>query len=493
MTVITSRENEEILVASFLLATPEVYDQFQEEFRKYPFGIPWINWITQMAITYREKYGKFPGNREMAWIIENSPGVELDHQELLLQYCSEIYDSDPTGVSYEMVTRYIIDRKQEYIQDKLTDGGEEALDEAISILSEIKLLRYSGGTSESSLTSPFGDDAITRTAEYTDEGVYVPTGYPGMDLKLQGGLRRGELALCVIPTGHGKSLLMIATATKMSEAGFRVLYIVLDNPRQEVELRAQESLVGKSMLDFPSPQDFAEALQEKLENMDEDPSRLFICKTRADFASTPNATDILHMMRSLERDKELIEYDEQRGVDEEYRGKFDVVFIDYPDKMASNDRGRRHSARWERLGAILENLQALGICTNSCIFAVSQVTRAGLDKEEVSLGDIAGAIDKINPAGLVALYAQTPAEERAGVFRLRFVKTRRRERFQVAFETNPGACQVVEVSGSCEPLASRVTTRKRTNQHLRKERNVAELTEVFRARKQGLSTNPALQ
>lgn len=500
------KTDDDLCVATYIFRNPSVYSRHREDFLAYPFGDPFLAWIYQVMDGVWDRDGRFPAPTELSSSIrERGESLPPDHLNVLLEYAHKLGTYDVTHVSRDLVADYLMRRRVSVFSSAIEEGGG-AVDDALQILQDIRSIKESHSIDNSSLRSPFGKEALQRLRDNPDGEAYVPLGYPELDARLRGGARRGEFVLLVIPTGRGKSLFMISTAVGMVKKGYRVLYIVLDNPREEMEIRMMESALGVSHHDFPSRAHFAEEVEGGLNSKEiwgsaGDPEKHIIVRTRADFSKSPSPEDILRLTRDLESDPKLAEYDRSRGLEEDRVGKFDAVFLDYPDKMSVNrEPGRTYSAKWETLATIFEDIQALAICLDRPVIGVSQVNRSGLSSEEVRLDSIAGSSDKTNPPGVIGLFGQTPAEERASVFRLNFVKTRRGGgNFNISFKSDPSICRVTEVPESSKDsfgangnTEGTVTRNNRTRNRNREYKNREEYTQYLKTQKQGLNPNPAI-
>src|SRR5690606_23520082 len=66
---------------------------------------------------------------------------------------------------------------------------------------------------------------IATVLEGQAAGQATPTGFPSLDTRLGGGVRRGDLVVIAGDTGSGKSALALASALRVAAAGYTSVYL----------------------------------------------------------------------------------------------------------------------------------------------------------------------------------------------------------------------------------------------------------------------------
>lgn len=95
-----------------------------------------------------------------------------------------------------------------------------------------------------------GTDAFVDFALWLENGerkASIPTGFPGLDVKLNGGLQGGGLYVIGARTSVGKSSFMSNIATNALRNGARVLYVSIEMPDRENIMRMVSTVSGVSL------------------------------------------------------------------------------------------------------------------------------------------------------------------------------------------------------------------------------------------------------
>jgi len=105
------------------------------------------------------------------------------------------------------------------------------------------------------------------------EGNVITSGFPILDLLMEGGLRRSEITLLFGSTMIGKSALLRQISVKVAEEGYKVLYLDLENsfdPSVEIDFYAADVADGLvdafQRIDIQTP-DSLEGLNELLNHL----------------------------------------------------------------------------------------------------------------------------------------------------------------------------------------------------------------------------------
>jgi len=458
---------EDITIASYLIRNPDVLGQHESSLEQYPFSNAFIRWVfahlKQAWVQNRKR--SFPSQAEaLIYIDKMSAELPEVHRTLLGQATQKIYKTEVTTVTADRVVDYLIKQRSEYLQDVIEDLDPLKLQEAETLLHELRVIRDSplaGGIANS---SPFSERAISAQEEEDSSwNQAIPLGFPLTDEMLRGGLRAGELFILVAPTGKGKSMFLISSAIDMAKRGYRILYVALDNPLHEMELRAQESALGLSKFSIGSNVTYGKHLRKSIsENWGKlDPSKQFYMVSRQDFASKPTAHDIQAMATAIEMSRDLREYDLARGTMPDRVGRVDAIVVDYGDRMRP-EYSSKGAQRYERLAEISENLQEIAIISNRPVITASQVNRTGYGLDDPDLSHLAGSFDKAAPAGLIGILCQTDEEETIGRFRIAFTKLRRGvQPFEVHYGFNRDITRVWELPDKPKALSKRKTPDKK--------------------------------
>lgn len=445
---------EDVTVAAFLLKHPDVLARHEEDLVRYPFRNSFVLWVYKVLHDSwnLNRKTRFPTEAEAVMEVErrckalNIPEV---HKTMLVSCAYQVYRTDVSNMTGDRVVRFLYNRRRDNLMDLIELGDPESLGKVETFTHQLRIIRESPLSGGLAWASPYCDEAIRRQSDANYIwNRFIPTGWTHTDSLLKGGFRPGELYIDVTPTGKGKTLKFVHLANSFAKQGFRVLYIGLDNPRDELELRLMESGSGICKDECYSPEEFGRLVtaDRGLSWGDVDPTKQLLLLTRRDFSSKPNARALAQMISAIEYNQDLRDYDIKRGVLPDRVGKVDVLIVDYADRCDPNITYRQVQ-KFERLTQISEDLQELAMIYNIPVITGSQVNRFGFNKENPTLEDIAGAFDKVQAAGLVSVTCQTEDEEKLSIFRLAWPKVRRgTPSFTTTYGFNRKVSQVWEIA-----------------------------------------------
>ena len=168
-------------------------------------------------------------------------------EEQLLGYLSQMKSDDyllEMSKYKEMAIRFFQQQESIKVVNKmekmLKDGGFKQ-DEWINILDEGKKIILNDEENDGIGFT----DLMDEIALGSQEGERVPTGINPIDSILGGGLEKGRMALCVAPTGRGKTTLSTVMASNAALAGKKVLQIVFEDTEKEVQIKHYAKLLNK--------------------------------------------------------------------------------------------------------------------------------------------------------------------------------------------------------------------------------------------------------
>lgn len=498
----------DVTVAAYLLKHPDILAQHEDDLEEYPFTNSFILWVFTVLrrAWILNKRTRFPSEFEAVYLVDKECGVhsipEL-HKTWLIDATNQIYRTDVTDVTGERVVKFLYDRKVDWIQKVLEKGEPAELLTVEDFVHSLRTITESSLAGDITSWSPFSDQAIAdQVQEDSTWNNAIPLGYSLTDNSLRGGIYAGELIFLIAPTGKGKTLFMVATATQIAKAGYRILYIALDNPKREMDLRIQESSTGISKAKCESLPEYDALVREGMKEWAEmDPTLHLFVRTRKDFAKRPTANDIRSMITKIEMSQKVREYDIARGVMPHRVGKVDAVIVDYFARMHPNHFSSR-MAKHESLASVADDLQELSMVADIPVITPAQLNRGGYLKDNPTLEDIASSFDAMHPAGLIAAWCQSAEEEKVNRFRLAWLKIRRGvEPFTIHYGYNRDITRVWEIPGEGKgEIPSSTTERKGRTGATRESKFKAPGKETpalspethRKLAKKGIEPNPAL-
>ena len=209
----------------------------------------------------------------------------------------------------------------------------------------------------------------------------IPTGFPTLDLLMNGGLRNGELMYIGARTSVGKSAFISQLALNAARQGKTVGYFSLEMAFPQIFRRMVCSLAGVAL-----PRLLRKELQED------------------DLQKLARATEELRDMPLKIDDRSDLSAKTLRAV---YKAtKPDLVVIDYLQLMASSD------SRSLEVSNISRNLHLLSKDDQVPVVALCQLNRQAEDKEVPQLSHLRESGSLEQDAQIVALMFRAPDEEK---------------------------------------------------------------------------------
>ena len=205
----------------------------------------------------------------------------------------------------------------------------------------------------------------------------VPTFFPTFD-KTFGGIAKEELGVIAAGTGKGKSIMLLNLAYNLLIHGFKVLFITIESPLQQVAFKLDSRITGIEYKKFRLG-----LLKESEKNLVE--------KRIQEIRMRGGELIILDLPPSVSFEllKEKIKL-------ELLKKKFDAVFLDYLNIISSPFQERRVSPfDWKSQGEIVRSLKEL-----TREFKIPLWTAALLKAK--SLRDFSGEIDDIGMSYLIS-------------------------------------------------------------------------------------------
>jgi len=256
----------------------------------------------------------------------------------------------------------------------------------------------------------------------------VPTGLQTCDTILGGGLGKGEVGVVLAPTGYGKSFWLVTVGANAVRRQKRVIHITLEMSREKVVERYETHLTRIK--------------KEELLDSENDVIRKLLRLRRL---LSPADVYVIHFpMRSITVEELRVVVNQISFVEEFFP---DLIIIDYGDVI--KPRESRNAQRYELLGEIYEKLVALAHELNVPLWTGSQARRISVNKEFVTVADMAESFAKAQVADVIIAICRTREEEMNHRGRFYFAKVRDNpgkqvvpfvDKFEIArFEEIPGS------------------------------------------------------
>lgn len=224
----------------------------------------------------------------------------------------------------------------------------------------------------------------------------VTTGWKYIDGITSGGLGKGELGVCVAPTGGGKSMVLTHLGAEALKVGKTVIHYTFELMDSVVCRRYDSCLTEIELSSIIVNKEKVRKIVEEV------PGRLIVKQYPTKSAST------VTLKAHLEKLK-------RRGINP------DVIIVDYADLLKPVNRERE---KRNELESIYEELRAIAMEMECPIWTASQTNRSGLNAEIITMESISEAFNKCFVADFIFSVSRTPEDKISNEGRIFIAKNR---------------------------------------------------------------------
>jgi len=227
----------------------------------------------------------------------------------------------------------------------------------------------------------------------------VPTGLIHLDIAMEGGLGAGELGVFMSPPNYGKSMSLInvgyGAAGPISRCN--VIHFTLEMSANVVAKR----YAARMLFRFPPKSGSMTEYEDdfiRVANMLM-PGSVRTLGVRGTVANLRSKTD-MYIDRGFTPD---------------------LIVVDYADEIQPS---RRRESHWIEIGDVFRELRDMAFDYNVPIWTGTQANRGALNKEVITMGDLADSFQKASIADAIIAICQTAEEEKINQCRLYLAKLR---------------------------------------------------------------------
>lgn len=224
----------------------------------------------------------------------------------------------------------------------------------------------------------------------------ITTGWKYIDGITGGGLGKGELGVCVAPTGGGKSMVLTHLGAEALKAGKTVIHYTFELMDSVICRRYDSCLTEIELSSIIVNKDRVRKIVEEV------PGRLIVKQYPTKSAST------VTLKAHLEKLK-------RRGINP------DMIIVDYADLLKPVNRERE---KRNELESIYEELRAIAMEMECPIWTASQTNRSGLNAEIITMESISEAFNKCFVADFIFSVSRTPEDKISNEGRIFIAKNR---------------------------------------------------------------------
>lgn len=327
---------------------------------------------------YREKYGSHPSRDTMLTILR----AEIDDEDELIQkqmreYFTRICSSEKNVEGIEHIKEVSLDfcKKQKL---------KEAMIKSVKLIQSSSYEQVSKIINDALKLGVDNNIGYEYLKDFEERFMIkarnpVSTGWKSIDSLTRGGLGRGELGVCIAPTGAGKSMALVHLGAQAVLDGLTVVHYTLELQETVVATRYDSCITGIGLSEIFGKKD------EVLEQIKDLDGKLIVKEYPTKSASTQT---IRNHLEKLKRRGENV----------------DMIIVDYGDLLRPVQYLKE---KRNELESIYEELRGLAQIFECPIWTASQTNRSGLNAEVITMESISEAFNKCFVADFIFSISRT--------------------------------------------------------------------------------------
>lgn len=352
-----SREFELDLLA-YSIKKPLYLKQHIAKLSEMKFQDKFIGIVYDQVVKCVNNYRVVPTETELLRITTEAMAEKEKFNQLEIDVATEIitnaYSRQTTDMTGVGISNWLVEDEAKKLGESLQyTKAENILENFDDFERTLSKLKYYIADDEDLGLNLLSDDGILKAKKLLSDYNTVScisTGFPVLDIQLQGGLRKGELTVIMAATNVGKTALLLNFAANFVKQNLRTVYLVLDNIEGEMISRSVGCLLETNITNGIDP---GLALDSVADNFQSKHENNFWYKH-----FNPRELNKSKLERYLDRlQTHLYEIDKEAGIlDEEFWGKVDVLVIDYMDVMLPESSAAEGWAAAEHLAQELKGV-----------------------------------------------------------------------------------------------------------------------------------------
>lgn len=356
----------------YILNNPIFLNTTKSEF----FSNPMIREIFDIAKDHALRYKESPSKEQLSSLIKIKGLSDKINDDIL----GALYNSKKELEQYDKqwlednVGPWIRIRNLEFVMRKAIAFMKTTKLEAGNAAEVVEKIRHML-SSETSIDFSFklGSDFFDPEVHQQERLSRTSTGYPFIDLCLDGGWWKGSLIVFLSGPKSGKSTWLGNLAAKSVENGYNTAYITLELQKEIVAMR-----IGTNMLSMPIE-------EYKINSKDKDYMRKRLSDLRSSSFKPMGQFHIQEFPSSTLSANDLVTY--LKKTEEILGYKFENVFIDYINIM-KNWRNPNSENLYMKIKQISEDLRAGAQENDWAFISATQTNRSGWDTSDLSITNV---------------------------------------------------------------------------------------------------------
>lgn len=209
----------------------------------------------------------------------------------------------------------------------------------------------------------------------------LATGVPELDMGLGGGLPRGSEGVVIGGPSDGKSMFLVHVASQGLLQGLNVAYISLELSVAKTKRRIVSNITSIPMNDLKTGGKSITEAAKRWEALKPRMGTLVIGMLDSGISTAPDA---VNWVRAQE---------ERQGI------SFDLVVIDYADKLESHKNNK--TSDYQAMEHVYEHLRLYAEQNDKFLWTASQARRKQDTKKILDMNDVADSMNKVRVADII--------------------------------------------------------------------------------------------
>ena len=383
---------------AYLIMTERPFaDQIGEVLDVNFLELKYLQVLVNKIYEYKSKYQSHPSLKIVGSILGSSLD---DEDEVVVEQVKDYFKQSITNIDILEDAEYVKDTALDFCRKQKL---KEAMMKSVRLLNNSSFEEISGLIDEAIKLGSDTNFGYDYKADFEERYQIrarnpVSTGWDHVDDLCKGGLGRGELGVCIAPTGAGKSMALVHLGATAVKNGLSVVHYTLELSDTAVGSRYDSCLTGVSLKDLHG---MKEQIYEKVNAV---AGNVIIKEYPTKSATT------MTIRTHLEKIK-------QRGI------PVDMIIVDYGDLLKPISSSRNSEKRHD-LESIYEELRGISQINKCPLWTASQTNRSGVNAELVTMENISEAFNKCFVADFIFSLARTKEDKAANKGRIFIAKNR---------------------------------------------------------------------
>lgn len=400
-----------------MLQDQDTLARWKQVVRPVYFTDPNSRYFLQWAYDYYDQFNVAPTETAFQqhireWCADNGT---TEYEHTYLQWLSNLLHTPvrEREFLFDRVERFC--RYQEYVQataraaHRLTqhrdDPDSADIDEIPDFFAQAssRLAQTHGSIGIDPTEMP--DDVLLDTLFRTDVRDPIATSWPHLNEALAGGPGRKEMMVLAAAPNVGKTWTLINIGVAAAQRGLFVVHYTLEMSEELTTHRYYATLTGINHHEIRLSPD---AVIQANRRLRESGGRFIVKEFPPRSARVTDLRD------------HLLAVEAQTG------RRVDMVIVDYADLCAAKGGSRSEADQVHRhvLSHIYTDLRAIAVSKSIAVITATQTNRGAVNKDVITIGDLAECFDKAAHADIIVGLCQTQDEVRMNRIRFHVAKNR---------------------------------------------------------------------